>query len=181
MKTNYFSSKSASIYSLIGLLTIVMTSCSSYQNTTNDSDGIYNNPQRNNGTAQNNNQNSGYFASLQDDPEFFTDTENYSSTYGDEARDTVYVTETGYGGWGSNPEGVTVNYYDNGWGYNNWYGPGLGWGWGGWNSWYGGYGGWGYGGWGLGWGWNSPYYGGWGYGGYGYGYGGWNNWYGNGY
>lgn len=78
-----------------------------------------------------------------------------------------------YGGWGSNPNSVTVINYNNGWGMNNWgwwgwnhYAPAWGWnmGWGGY-----GYGGW-YGGWnsyyGMGWGWNyypyAPYAYGWG-------------------
>ena len=118
MKTNYFSTKKASIYSLFGLLAIFMTSCSSYQSSSYDSDGIYGEPQRrNNATEQTNTQNTGYFASLQEDPEFFIDSENYSSPlYNGQDKDTVYVTETGYAGWGSNPEGVTINYYDNGWG-----------------------------------------------------------------
>ena len=42
MKTNYFSAKKLSIYSLFGFFSIMITSCSSYQNSSYyDGDGIY--------------------------------------------------------------------------------------------------------------------------------------------
>ncbi|HEU4495447.1 MAG TPA: hypothetical protein VFR70_00180, partial [Flavobacterium sp.] len=81
MKTYYFSNKSASTYSLIGLLSILMASCSSYQSASYDSDGVYSDSQRRY-PAQASSQSNGYseyFRSLQNDPEFFTDTQNYTS------------------------------------------------------------------------------------------------------
>ena len=92
MKTYYISPKSASLYSLIGLLAILMTSCGSYQNSSYyDSDGVYNNNERRSNTTANNESSNGYreyFRSLQDDPEIFTDSNNYvSPAY----NDTTYV------------------------------------------------------------------------------------------
>lgn len=106
MKTYYFSQKSASIYSLIGLLTILMSSCGSYQNTSyHDTDGVYNDSERRtDNTTANNNQNTNeykeYFGSLQDDPEIFTDPNDYQSpSYAERPNDSTYVAETGYSGW----------------------------------------------------------------------------------
>ena len=61
MKTYYISPKSASLYSLIGLLAILMTSCGSYQNSSYyDSDGVYNNNERRSNTTANNESSNGY-------------------------------------------------------------------------------------------------------------------------
>jgi hypothetical protein len=47
MKTNYFSSKKMSIYSLFGLIMITTISCGSYQNKSYyDNDGIYGSNER---------------------------------------------------------------------------------------------------------------------------------------
>jgi hypothetical protein len=111
----------------------------------------------------------------------FTDVESYSNSSYD-ASDPDYTASYGGGeaGWGTNPSQVIVNYYDNGFGWNNgfygngFYGNGFGW-----NNW----------GWNRGFGWNNGFYGngfgwnswawnagfGWNNGFYGNGFG-WNNW-----
>lgn len=177
MKTNfYFTSKN--ITRLVLLFSgMLLVSCGSYQNSSYyDNDGVYTGSQRNRQVASNNvEQNNtnqayqNYFKSkqLNAEEEVFTDVEGYSSV-----EDSTVTSERNYdsyAAWGSNPSSVTVNVYDNNWGWNywnNWYGPGMGMGWG-WNNWYGG--GWG---WNVGWGWNNWYGPGWGWG--------WNNWYGPG-
>ncbi|HLF52011.1 hypothetical protein [Flavobacterium sp.] len=181
MKTYYFSSaKSISIFSIMGLISVVMASCGSYKNSSYyDGDGIYgssevkNTNSRPQSDSKENNQYKDYFGSLQKDNEeveIFTDVDSYNSDNytNQDNRNEGY--ESGYSGWGSNPENVTVTIYDNnwawngwnnyfygpsyGWGWNNWYGPSYGWGW---NSWYGP--GYGY----YGWGWNNYYSGYYGY------------------
>ena len=178
MKTNYISTKSLSVFSLIGLVGLLVTSCGSYQNTSYyDRDGIYNSSRNNDNrvaTSASSQEYRNYFESriepINDSTEVFTDVDSYSSNYQNEAD-----YNTGYASWGGNSDNITVNVYDNNWGWNNWgyagwYGPGWGMGW---NNWYGTSWGFGWGGWyGGGWGWNSWY----GYP-YGYGYGGWNNHY----
>lgn len=159
MKTYNFPSKTFSAFSLIGLLSLLVTSCGSYQNSSYyERDGIYGQPEnaerQPTATAQDYKD---YFESLQEDDEVFTDVESYSSEQYQNEQDNA-----GHPSWGSDNDQVIVNVYDNNWGWNNWYGPGWGMGWG-WNSWYGP-------GWGMGWGWNGYYGAGWGWG--------WNNWYG---
>jgi uncharacterized membrane protein YgcG len=185
MKTNYFSSKKLSIYSLFGFGVMLLVSCGSSKNTSyNDNDGIYggtsNSSKRE--VATNDNKYKEYFSNLnQENQEIFTDVENYSTTNDTVNKDTTV--ESNNNGWGSNASNVTINVYDNSWGYgyggywnnywygnnwawNNWYGPSWGW-----NSWYGPN---------YGWGWNS-WYGPYGYYGYPYYYGNgyYNNYYGN--
>ena len=178
MKTN-FSTLRTSVYSTLGLFSILLTSCGTSQSTTyNDRDGIYGatantEPAR---AASQGDQYKEYFGSLQENNEpdqIFTDVENYRSDDYENAQTTNENYDAGYGAWGSNPENVTVNVYDNSWGWGGW----------GWNNyWYSGY--WG---WNLGWGWNSwygPAYYGWGFSPYaynGWGYGGWYNYYPYGY
>lgn len=170
MKTNYFSAKKVSFYTLLGFLTLIVVSCGSYQNSTNfDNDGVYGNSQ--NKTQQNapNNQYQSYFKSLQaeeESQEIFVDIDNYNSNYSQTNENQAYPS------WGTNYDNVTV--YDNSWGYGYW------------NSyWTIGFGypyyGWGY----PYYGWGYPYYG-WGYPYYGwgypyYGYGNYNNYYYNNY
>ena len=174
MKTYYSPSKSIPIYSLIGLISIMLTSCGSYQNSSyNDRDGVYGSGNRANSTASNQDQDNhykNYFNSLQNNDEIFTDIDNYNTTDIDSTQTDNRAYANNNGGWGSDQSNVTVNLYDNSWGYDSWYGPGWGYG-----GWYGGYGlGWNIG---LGWGWGG-YYSGWGWGGYPY-YGG--GYYGGGY
>jgi hypothetical protein len=139
-----------------------------------DTDGIYGNTYSRNietNTQNNQNQYKEYFGSLRDDnqtPEVFTDIDNYNDYNLDNDQEN-------YPGWGSNPQGVSINVYDTGWAMNNWYGNNWGWnggfGWG-MNNWYGNN-------WGMNnWGWNGNY--GWGMNfGFGLNNFGWNNWYGN--
>ncbi len=176
MKT-HFSTLRVSVYSTLGLFSILLTSCGSSQSTTyNDRDGIYGATANSNAPRQasQGTQYKEYFGSLQQSNEpdqIFTDVENYRSDSYDNAQNPNTGYDSSYGGWGSNPDNVTVNIYDNSWG---------GWGWN--NYWYSGY--WG---WNLGWGWNSwygPAYYGWGfspYPYYAYGYGGWQYYYPYGY
>src|SRR5690606_1583598 len=165
MKTNHIPIKKISIYSLFGILALLTASCGSYQSSSYyDGDGIYSGD-RVERTAQANQNTQGnhykeYYGSLQEDnPEIFTDVENYDTSYSETP--SVQAAEARYAGWGENTDNITVNVYGSNWGlgyWNNyWYGPSWGWGW---NSWYGPS-------WGLGWGWNS-WYGGWGYPYYGY-------------
>jgi hypothetical protein len=164
MKTNIFLPKKTSLYSLFGFLSILLTSCGSYQNSSYyESDGIYGTTTRPVEKTVENNPNTqyqDYFNSLQNNnqpTEIFTDVDNYGNY--DSINDSIQVTNPSYSGWGSSPENVSVSFYDNGW--NNWYGSSWGWGFG-FNNWYGS---WGY----PYYGWGYPYYG-WGYPSYGWGY-----------
>ncbi|HEX8562933.1 MAG TPA: hypothetical protein VF676_08145 [Flavobacterium sp.] len=178
MKTYYFNSRPKFLYSVIGLLGLLVASCGSYQNTSyNDNDGIYGDNQRkNNEVAKTSNvEYQSYFGSLQENNqvEIFTDVDAYRTDTDSTQTSESKGYESGYAAWGGDTDNVTVNVYGNNWGYtpwNYWYGPSYGWGWN--TGW-----GWGYSGWygpsfGIGWGWNSWY-------GPGYGWG-WNNYYGNG-
>ncbi|HEX9979301.1 MAG TPA: hypothetical protein VGB50_01915 [Flavobacterium sp.] len=177
METLYPTEQSRSKYLLFGLLAFVAVSCGSYQNSSYyDRDGIYgsgDNGSRQSGSDSNaeNNQYKDYFGALQkENPEIFTDVENYNSAT-DSTSNSTEGYRSGYSGWGSEADNVTVNVYGgNYWGYNYWndywYGPGWRY------SWYGPY-------WNIGW--NSWYGTGWGYNYYPYGYGYYGNgWY-NGY
>ncbi|MEN9907704.1 MAG: hypothetical protein RLZZ540_845 [Bacteroidota bacterium] len=151
MKTNIFSSKEVQNYLCIGLLSLFMVSCGSYQNSSYyERDGIYGasnnrNVERN---TSSDNYYKDYFSSLQNDnqtPETFTDIDSYSDN-NPTNNNSAY---SNYGDWGNNYTKADVNVYSNYWGLN--YGFG--------------YSGWGYP-YSFSFGWNSPYY---------YGYG-WNNW-----
>ena len=162
MKTYYFNRKRLSIYALFGFLAIVSSSCGSYQNSSYyDKDGVYGDSQTNNNNSQSNKYQE-YFSDLNKDAEAFTGIDSYTSVTNDSIKKTENYNSNN-AGWGNNPQSVTVNVYDNNWGYgywNNWW-YGNYWGW---NNWYGP-------GWGWGIGWNNWYGPGWGFG--------WNNWYGN--
>ena len=188
MKTNLPFLRNRHFLSMLGILSVIMlVSCGSYQNTSYyDNDGIYGSNQRyevsnDNKYSQQNlvssNKYSQQFKSMQDDYTYFTDVEDYSSENNDSVV-TVYKnydTNSQYAGWGSNSSNVTVNYYDNSWGWGSFYSPYWA---PGWNYWYGtGYRwrtafngpSWGWGTYGPGWGWSSwygPAY----YAGYSYGY-----------
>ncbi|MFV8344303.1 hypothetical protein [Flavobacterium sp. XS2P39] len=178
MKTSTFSLKNASIYYVAGFLSILLTSCGSYQNSSYyDGDGIYGNTAKKNIDVENpdtrNNYYKNYFGSLQDNngsAEIFTDVDNYSNynTY----PDTNEQTYNNYSGWGSNSHETIIDVSPNYWGFSLGYGMGYpynGFGYSGfgWNYPYYGYGyssfGWNYPyyGWGYpSYGWNFPYYGG---------------------
>ena len=190
MKTNNYNLRQISLYSLLGILGLAVTSCSSYQNTSSyDNDGIYGSVPHdendepiytyNNGnvteyrdgdvSGQNMNYKA-YFSSLQNEypATAFTDVEEYSSYNDDDVAPQENISYTSYSSnsypaWGEATDNVTVNVYGgyNGWNnWNNWYSPYWGWGWGWNNGWYGS-------------GWNVGI--GWGYGNWGWGLG-WNNW-----
>lgn len=194
---------------------LIMSSCGSYQPASYYDDGIYSSGNRvvrvekRNADAvraqeQESDRYGEYFGQRADqigellDQEVFTDIDGYSSQANDSipyGEQTDYLaqnnTYSGYPGWGDNPSSISINVYDNSWGWGGLYGFGGMYAWGSPYSW--GYG-WNrpYYGWGLGWyspwrynswGW-AGYYGSWGYP-YAWGYGYWNrpyyysNYYGN--
>jgi hypothetical protein len=200
MKTYNFSTRNSLLKSVIGLLGLTVVSCGTYQNKSYyDNDGIYGAKTQerevvsadngNKPVSEANQKYKEYFGSnannySMDQSETFTDVENYSSE-----NDTI---ENGdyksYAAWGDNDKDVTINVYNNDWGWNNYYDGYWNnywayrpWGYGiylGWNSWNYGWNNpyWGYSGY-YGLGWYNPYYGGY------YGYNNWNNgyYYGNSY
>lgn len=89
----------------------------------------------------------GNFGETQDS--VFTDVENYSPKNYDNSEMYYEGDYQGRSGFGESPNQVIVNYYDNGWGWNN-----VGWNNWGWNNW-----GWNNWGWGNPWVWNN----GWGF------------------
>jgi len=126
MKTYYYSSKRLSIYSLFGLIAVVVSSCGSYQNSSYyDNDGAYGNSQSNRREVTNNNSQSNkyqeYFSDLNKDLESFNDVDSYASIYNDTIKKKESYNSNN-AGWGDNPQTINVNVYDNGWG-------GIGWGW----------------------------------------------------
>ncbi|WP_143106337.1 hypothetical protein [Pustulibacterium marinum] len=172
MTTKY--TKSWKAYSFFTLVSMLLISCGTYQNSSYyDNDGIYNTAYSGPGsevrvaeTAPSKDISADayrdYFNQVavdyeyveQDSTNVFTDIESYASVNDDStnvaAKTAVnYDYVDNYGGWGQNTTDVTVNIYDNGpyWGWNNYYY--------GWNNPYYNYG-WG---WNRYWGWNSPYYG----------------------
>ena len=169
MKTNFLISKKTSIYSLFGLILVVLTSCGSYQNKSYyDNDGIYEDSSNSRINGQNNDTSKykEYFSALnKENEEIFTNVDDYSS-FNDVDNSRVQDQEglNNHSGWGSNAnDNITVNVYDNNWGgglWNNWGWNNWGWGWNnwGWNNW--GWNNWGWNGFygpglGLGWGWNN--------------------------
>lgn len=162
MKTNSISLPNAPIFYIVGFLSIILTSCGSYQNSSYyDRDGIYGNSESTNTQRINtqsepqvnsNNRYKDYFSSLQDDnqsTEIFTDIDNYNYTTKNEQ-----ATDSNYADWGNNYQKASINIYPNQWNLSM--GWGMGWG----NPIYG----WGY----SNYGWNYPNY--FGYSGYGWGY-----------
>jgi len=173
MKTFYFSRTNISILLLFGILTLLATSCGSYQNISYyDNDGVYgsSDDQKSREIESNN---SGYykeyFSNLSKENEVFTNVDNYSSAQDSVQKQPEVVTNSNYAGWGSNSsDNITINVYDNwgwnnGWAFNNW----------GWNNW-----GWNNGWYGNNWGWNNWYGPNWGWNNWGWNNWGWNNWYG---
>ena len=175
MKTNINITRKISLYSLIGLLSLFVISCGSYQNSSYyENDGIYGTNGekiviKENQSSPSAIQYKDYFNSLQytdQSGEFFTDVSSYAGNYGSE-NDSIQAPSVGYAAWGSSPNETNVTVYpDSYWSVGFGFGyPYYGYGWGypyyGWG--YPGYG-WGYPGYGWG------YYPGWGYPGYGGGY-----------
>ncbi|WP_230406399.1 hypothetical protein [Flavobacterium fluviale] len=155
MKTNISIRQNSNHFYLLGLLSLLLASCGSYQNSSyHDNDGVYGNSSSNRYVQQSsgtNNQYKDYFRSLQDDnqpTEIFTDVDNYTNYAENDSTQTASV---GYPAWGSSNSEVSVNVYsDPTWSFGFGMGyPYYGWG-------YGGYWGWGYPGyWGGGWGYPS--------------------------
>lgn len=84
MKTYYFSGKRLSIYSLFGLIAVVVSSCGSYQNSSYyDNDGVYGNSQNKREVSNKDNSQSDkyqeYFSDLNKDSQAFTNVDSYSS------------------------------------------------------------------------------------------------------
>ena len=173
----------------LGLIA-ALTSCGSYQYAGYDNDGIYASDDSDAEVEQpivttstsDSNYYKNYFAensaevdAIKEESEIFTDVDSYEGNYTEQTQDSLEQ-RPAYGGWGQSNSTVTINYIDNGWGYDGWgfssfggwgygwgYPPGYAWGY---NAW-----GWGWGaGWGGGWGWGYP--------GYGYGYPGYGGYYG---
>ena len=180
MQINITSTKKFKTFFAVGIVSILLSSCSSYRNTA-DNDGIYNSGTEYVSETEYDNQydKNDYYqqyfrtkaSQMEELPEedlIFTDIEAYTTTETMDEDGYVVIEDNyneGYGAWGTNGGNITVNVYDNGWGNTYW----------GWNRpW--GY--WGYSHWGWGnpyWGWNSPY---WGAGFYGWNAWGWNyGWY----
>ena len=152
MKTyNGLQSKLARLGALILIMGLVV-SCGSYQNTSYyDNDRVYNSTPRQQQITQSNadaNYYSNYFKQAGEDLQYFTDVDNYTSSTSDSTNHKP-LQAIGYGGWGDETDNVSINIYNNGWGYspyyNSWYGSpywgisfGFNWGWGGYYSpWYG--------------------------------------------
>ncbi|WP_026728067.1 hypothetical protein [Flavobacterium denitrificans] len=146
MKTSTYLRQNSSYFYLIGLLSFLLASCGSYQNTSYyDNDGVYGKPTNTyaqTNTTSTNNQYKDYFKSLQDadqPTEIFTDVDNYGNYAINDSTQTATVA---YPAWGSASTETSVVVYND-------------------PSWY----------WGIGFGWGYPYYGyGWGYPWYGWGY-----------
>lgn len=165
MKTKLPILRKIPILFVLGIAAFFVVSCGSYQNSSYyDNDGVYGNYDRNNDEVTNKYSEEnledgqvyaekfkGMQAEYQDQYEYFTDVDNYSSETENDTVVTVYNSKYNdserYASWGENNHDVTINYYNNGWGWNSWYDPYWSW-----NSWYRPY---------WGWGWNNPYYGGW--------------------
>ena len=124
MKTFYFSRTNISILMLSGILTLLATSCGSYQNTSYyDNDGVYgssDNQKPREVESNNSVYYKEYFSNLNKDNEVFTNVDNYSSAQDSVQKQPEVVTNSNYAGWGSNiSDNITINVYDNG-GWNNW-------------------------------------------------------------
>lgn len=155
-----------SLFLLLGGFAI---SCGSYQNASLAQDGIYGQGTQADPYAGNDSGNyyENYFASLNQDMEYFTDVNTYNSPVNDSIVKNIPNKAVSYGSWGTEPTSIQVNYYNNSyrpyWGYGYYdpfYDPyyygggwgmsiGFGWGWNGYyRPWYNHH----Y--------WGSPYYGG---------------------
>lgn len=175
MHRSNISVKKITSISILGIFSILLTSCGTHnQNSYADSDGIYSSqaPTETEPVSEANTPSDSYYKQYfnsktqayeeLEDGTIFTDIDAYSTS--ESLDDDGYIVEErtqeeDYGAWGENSEQVTVNVYNNGgWGYWNrpywWYGAG----WGFYNNWCSPF-------WGVGYGWGYPFYGyyGWGY------------------
>ena len=192
MFTQNFNIKRSIPIAIMGVFTLLLTSCGTHNNGYNQNDGIYStgnsaNVEEGSGTEDPSNERSNYYqqyfqsksnaySDLPEEGAIFTDIDAYSTTESLDEDGNIVIEENyneeGYGPWGDNAETMTVNVYNyGGYGYGFYHRP----------YWYGGY--WDYYPyygyspyWGISYGWGYPYYG------YGYGYGyGYPYYYGNGY
>ena len=131
MKTYLSLRQNSNHFYLIGLLSLLLASCGSYQNSSYyDNDGVYGGSSVKYVANGTNNQYKEYFRSLQDDnqpTEIFTDVDNYTNY-----SDSTQTASVAYPAWGSSSSDVSVNFYTTptwsfgfGWGY-----PYYGWGYG---------------------------------------------------
>ncbi|RLD28085.1 MAG: hypothetical protein DRI75_07800 [Bacteroidetes bacterium] len=171
---------------LIGALGLLfsLVSCGSYQYAGYD-DGIYATSERNveyqtetsrvATTSQNSSYYQNYFKEkaqeldyLSQDDVIFTDIDSYEGNYEAENDTLVYAQES-YAGWGQNTTEVSINVYNSGYLFNNWwyrpyYSYGYGYGYGYYNNWYNPYRFYGYSNWYNPYGyygfynWHNPYY-----------------------
>lgn len=187
MKTYYYFTKKTLLKSFAGLLSLTAISCGSYQNKSYyDNDGIYGGERQKSNIETNNasgtdNKYKEYFSSNANNyntnqTEVLTDVDNYSTVIKNQNDNSN--NNNNYSGWGNNSnDHLTINVYDNSWGYhnygyyNNYWGYNSPWNNGYYSSWNNGwYNPWSY--YGSNWGWNNLYYGNY----YGYNNYGYNNW-----
>jgi len=148
-------------------LTFVLVSCSSYQYVGYDNDGIYNDdiPEEDvvyidNNTSNNSDYYKNYFSEKAQEyeeiiaeNEIFTDIDSYEGSYEDTEQDSIQTNESedyrvGYAGWGQENTDVTINIYNDNFGYNYWWYRPYRYGW----NWYNPYR------WSIGWSyWDYPY------------------------
>lgn len=155
------------------LLSLISTSCGSYEYAGSYNDGIYGSDDEyyedveyydeNQRVVQSDNDNyyQNYFSQksreydmILGEDEIFTDVDSYKGNYSEDQIDSVQVDslryQNAYAGWGQNTNDVTINIYNDTWN-RPFFGGGIGW-----YDWY----------WGRPWGWNN-----WGWNSWG-----WNNW-----
>lgn len=147
-------------------LTFVLVSCGSYQYVGYDNDGIYNDDVSEevvyveDNSSNNSNYYKNYFSEKAQEyediiaeNEIFTDIDSYEGSYEDIEQDSIQTNEyedyrVGYAGWGQENSDVTINIYNDNFGYNYWWYRPYRFGW----SWYRPYS------WSFGWSyWNYPY------------------------
>jgi len=160
MQIEKYAKKKTFPYFLMGLISLLLTSCGTYSNSPyRSADGIYSSgsattQQEVEQAVTETEEDGGYYQeyfrakgqtyeNINKEDEIFTDIEEYSTTESISSDGRVVIEdvqyEEGNAAWGSNSDNVTLNIY-NGGGFgwaNNWYNPywgwGNGWGWG--NSW----------------------------------------------
>src|SRR6476660_7227518 len=138
MKTYSFSSKLIYSNLIIAIVSVLMASCGSYQNSSYyDNDGIYGTPERpatqyTYSSSSQNNQYKDYFGTKKTDdtiqyvkqPDYNYDQSQAQAQPQQNATDNY---NSGNANWGYNPHSTTYNYYDwgwnTGWGYSPYYYP----------------------------------------------------------
>src|SRR6478609_931886 len=122
MKTYHNSGNSNLKYLLLGLISVIIYSCGSFQNSSYyDSDGIYGDPKTQTTNYQNN-QYQEYFGSRLNN----SDSTQYSNNNLADNNQQQDNYNSGYANWGGNSGNTTVNVYSDwgwntGWGYSPYY------------------------------------------------------------